>query len=97
MSHSCDHSLHKTIHHFGWDRANPPALKVAPGDTVEFETIDASGGQLSARSTAADIAGLDFWNRQGLYSDPLDATKAIDGGGLHCLRNGLCHRPSTPG
>jgi acetamidase/formamidase len=60
MPHSCDHGLHKTIHHFGWDRANPPALKVAPGDTVEFETIDASGGQLSAQSTAADIAGLDF-------------------------------------
>ncbi len=35
-------------HHHGWDNANPPVLTVAPGETVAFETVDASGGQLSA-------------------------------------------------
>ncbi|MGY6707214.1 MAG: acetamidase/formamidase family protein [Rhizobiaceae bacterium] len=60
MAHGCDHSLVKTIHHHGWDRDNAPALTIAPGETVEFDTIDASGGQLSRGSTAADIAKMDF-------------------------------------
>jgi acetamidase/formamidase len=60
MPHSCDHGLHKTIHHFGWDRSNTPALTVASGETVEFETVDASGGQLTPNSTSADIARMDF-------------------------------------
>lgn len=60
MAHGCDHSLHKTIHHHGWDRDNAPALRVAPGETVEFDTVDASGGQLSPGSTAEDIGRMDF-------------------------------------
>ena len=45
------HTIHRHHHHFGWDNANPPALVVAPGDTVEFETVDSSGAQLSPTST----------------------------------------------
>jgi acetamidase/formamidase len=33
---------------------------VTPGTTIEFECNDASGGQLSASSTLADVAKLDF-------------------------------------
>ena len=33
----------------------PPRLKIAPGETVHFETVDASSGQLSRTSTAADL------------------------------------------
>jgi amidase len=33
---------------------------VAPGTTVAFETVDASGAQLSPESTVADVPGLDF-------------------------------------
>lgn len=54
------HTIHRHQHHLGWDNANPPALEVAPGDTVEFETVDSSGAQLSATSTLADLAALDF-------------------------------------
>ena len=54
------HTIHRHHHHFGWDNANPPALVVAPGDTVEFETVDSSGAQLSPTSTLADLAALDF-------------------------------------
>ena len=32
----------------------------APGESIEFDVPDASGGQISATSTAADIARLDF-------------------------------------
>ncbi|MGD9511173.1 MAG: acetamidase/formamidase family protein [Geminicoccaceae bacterium] len=55
-----NHTIHRHQHHLGWDNANPPALEVAPGDTVEFETVDSSGAQLSATSTLADLAALDF-------------------------------------
>jgi acetamidase/formamidase len=54
------HTIHSEQHHFGWDNANEPVLTVAPGDTVEFDTVDASGGQLSPESTVADVLGLDF-------------------------------------
>ena len=54
------HTIHRHDHHFGWDNAIPPVLTVAPGETVSFETVDASGGQLTARSTVADVAALNF-------------------------------------
>ena len=54
------HTIHQHQHHLGWDNANAPALTVAPGTTVAFETVDASGAQLSPESTVADIANLDF-------------------------------------
>ena len=46
--------------HFGWNNAFAPVLTIAPGESVEFETVDASGGQLSPASTVADVPGLDF-------------------------------------
>lgn len=35
-------------------------MTVAPGDSVEFATIDASGGQLTVNSNISDVAALDF-------------------------------------
>ena len=54
------HTLHAHRHHHGWNRDNPPALRVAPGDSVSFETVDSSGGQLSPHSTLDDLRALDF-------------------------------------
>lgn len=54
------HTLHAHQGHFGWNRALPPVLTVAPGETVEFHPKDASGGQITQASTAADIGKLDF-------------------------------------
>ncbi len=54
------HTIHSRHHHFGWDNSNPPVLTVAPGDSVEFEIVDASGGQLDAESGVAEVAALDF-------------------------------------
>jgi acetamidase/formamidase len=54
------HTLHEHQGHLGWNRATPPALSIAPGDRVEFHPLDASGGQITARSTLADLARLDF-------------------------------------
>ncbi|MEQ8666831.1 MAG: acetamidase/formamidase family protein [Rhodospirillales bacterium] len=60
MCKTAGHTIHRHQHHLGWDNSNPPVLSIAPGETVEFEIIDASGGQLSASSTVEDVANLDF-------------------------------------
>jgi len=52
------HTIHRQ--HHGWDRGFAPAVRVAPGDTLEFEIADASGGQLSPTSSVDDVARLDF-------------------------------------
>jgi acetamidase/formamidase len=51
-----------TIHHrhHGWDNSIAPVARIAPGDSLEFDVADASGGQLKASSTAADVVGMDF-------------------------------------
>ena len=57
---TCNHTIHKHNHHYGWDNSIEPTLTVAPGKTVEVQTVDASGGQLSANSTLADLAVVSF-------------------------------------
>lgn len=54
------HSVASTHAHTVWDNAIEPVLEVDPGAQVELETIDASGGQLSPDSTAADVAAFDL-------------------------------------
>jgi acetamidase/formamidase len=58
MAASHRHTIHQ--HHHGWDHSFAPVARVAPGETLEFDVVDASGGQLRATSTAADVPGLDF-------------------------------------
>ncbi|MBX6341386.1 MAG: acetamidase/formamidase family protein [Thermomicrobiaceae bacterium] len=53
-------TIHGQHHHFGWDNSLAPVAEVEPGALVEFEVVDASGGQLGPRSTVADVAALDF-------------------------------------
>ncbi len=60
MSRAKNHTIHRHHHHFGWDNANEPVLTIAPSETVEFEIVDAAGGQFDPSSTAADVASLDF-------------------------------------
>jgi acetamidase/formamidase len=47
-------------HHYGWDNSLAPVVRIGPGESLEFEVIDASGGQLSPSSTVADVGRLDF-------------------------------------
>ncbi len=46
--------------HLAWDPAIEPIETVESGSIVEFDTLDASGGQLTASSTTDDLARLDF-------------------------------------
>ena len=54
------HTIHRQHIHHGWNNEFPPRLKIAPGETVHFETVDASSGQLSRTSSAADLVKLDL-------------------------------------
>ncbi len=60
MSNSANYTIHGEHHHLGWDNSIEPVQTVGPGDIVEFEVVDASGGQLDADSTVADVDALDF-------------------------------------
>lgn len=54
------HTIHGDCTHLGWDNSFPPVLTATPGETITFDCLDASGGQLTASSTLAHLAGLDF-------------------------------------
>jgi acetamidase/formamidase len=63
MSTSNPHPAHRhTIHHrhLGWDNSFAPAVRIAPGESLEFDVADASGGQLRENSSAADVTRMDF-------------------------------------
>jgi acetamidase/formamidase len=51
-----------TIHHrhLGWDHSIAPVARIAPGESLEFDVIDASGGQLRVTSTVDDVGRMDF-------------------------------------
>lgn len=58
MTHT--HTIHSHQHHLGWNNAFTPVLRVAPGESVEFEVFEASGGQLSPVSKVEDVGRMDF-------------------------------------
>ena len=60
MCKACDYTIHGRQHHFGWDNRLEPALRVAPGATIEFECRDSSAGQLTPQSTVESVTALDF-------------------------------------
>jgi acetamidase/formamidase len=52
------HTIHQQ--HHGWDNSLAPAVRIAPGESLEFDVADASGGQLGEQSVVGDVAKLDF-------------------------------------
>ena len=74
MSAKPRHTIHAHHCHVGWDNALAPALTVAPGETLSFDCQDASGGQLTAASTVADVARFDFSR-----TNPVTGPVFIDG------------------
>jgi acetamidase/formamidase len=46
--------------HLAWDGSIEPVIRVASGDEVEVDALDASGGQITAASTSEAIGALDF-------------------------------------
>ena len=64
--------------HLAWDPAVPPVATVASGGVVDFDTLDAGGGQLTASSTVDDIGTLDF-SRVDQVNGPVEVESAEPG------------------
>jgi acetamidase/formamidase len=60
MCIACNHTIHRAQHHFGWNRDFPPAIVAKPGETIHFECLDSSGGQLGKDATLETLNALDF-------------------------------------
>ncbi|HEX9134438.1 MAG TPA: acetamidase/formamidase family protein [Ktedonobacteraceae bacterium] len=54
------HHLDDTQPHAFWDNSHPARLRIQPGDTVVFETLEASAGQVGPDSPSAVVANLNF-------------------------------------
>jgi acetamidase/formamidase len=74
-AHGHNHTIHKKDHRLSWDNSCPPAISIAPGDTVEFKDIDATSGQIKATSTVEVIRNLDF-----SLINPIAGPVYVDGG-----------------
>ncbi len=64
--------------HLAWDPAIPAIETVGSGDEVEFDLLDASGGQLTATSTVEDLGRLDF-SRVDQVNGPIAVDGALAG------------------
>ena len=73
MSGPAQHTIHRAHIHHGWNNAFPPILKIAPGETVHFETVDASSGQITPQALE--------WNLRSTlrchFSGSANATKGV--------------------
>jgi acetamidase/formamidase len=54
-----EHVLTASPTHSVWNRALKPRLRIEPGDEVQIECVDASGGQVQPGMTAAEFVGID--------------------------------------
>ncbi|MBI3242038.1 MAG: acetamidase/formamidase family protein [Chloroflexi bacterium] len=54
------HHLDDTQPHAFWDNSYPPRVRIKPGDTVVFETLEASAKQVTPQSSHEAVAHLDF-------------------------------------
>lgn len=46
--------------HLAWDHSIAPVARIASGEVVSFDLLDAAGGQLTAQSTVESVRALDF-------------------------------------
>ena len=54
-----EHALSANPTHSVWNRALEPRLRIEPGDEVQIECVDASGGQVRPGMTAAEFLKID--------------------------------------
>jgi acetamidase/formamidase len=68
------HHLDDTQPHAFWDNTLPPRVHIKPGDSVIFETLEASAGQVTPTSPAEVLKTLDF-----AYIHPLTGPVYVEG------------------
>ena len=52
--------VHRDQWHLAWDHSLPPIARIASGETVSFDLLEASNGQIVPESTVEAIRTLDF-------------------------------------
>ncbi len=62
--------VHREQWHLAWDHSITPIATIASGETVSFDTLDASCGQIGSTSTVDAIRNLDF-SRVDQVSGPI--------------------------
>src|SRR5438105_1125714 len=55
-----EHSLARGRVHYKWDNSIAPAIEIAAGDVVHFETEEVTDGQITPGCPASDLGGIDF-------------------------------------
>nr|WP_321463599.1 acetamidase/formamidase family protein [uncultured Cohaesibacter sp.] len=55
----CDYTIHSAQHHYGWDNSIAPVARIDPGQSVEFDCMDASAGQITPNSSVDDLMARD--------------------------------------
>src|SRR5260370_25052663 len=55
-----EHSIASDPFHYKWDNSLPPAVEIAPGDVVHFDTEEVTSGQLKKGDDASQLGKLDF-------------------------------------
>ncbi|HEY1351883.1 MAG TPA: acetamidase/formamidase family protein [Ktedonobacteraceae bacterium] len=68
------HHLDDTQPHAFWDNTHPARLRIQSGDTVVFETLEASAGQIHPASLSEALRSLDF-----AFIHPLTGPVYIEG------------------
>lgn len=68
------------VHH-AWDNSIPPVAEIEPGERIELDLANASGGQLDQTSSITDVQHLDF-ARVNPVTGPIRVTNAMPGDAL---------------
>jgi acetamidase/formamidase len=85
------HHLDDSQPHAFWDNSYPPRLRIQPGDTVVFETLEASANQVRPQSSHDAVAHLDFGVIHPL-TGPVYVEGAEPGDGLSVEITSLKHK-----
>lgn len=54
------HSVKRSQTHLAWDNSIKPVIRINSGDTVSFDCLDASNGQITSTSTTSTLSSLVF-------------------------------------
>lgn len=70
--------IHRNQWHLAWDNSIAPVATIRSGETVSFDLLDASGGQITAESTLDTLRTLDF-SRVDQVNGPIYVEEAAPG------------------
>jgi len=73
------HAVHRSHKHLTWDNSLPPVLTINSGDTVTFDCLDASNGQVQPTSLPNDLDGEHFFAALDPVFGPVYITNAEPG------------------